>query len=66
MTAFFENSRQAGRIVALISVLIICGTLSIMSIVHNPDTTGDLVEKWLYVLGPISAFYFAGTQQKKE
>ncbi len=59
---FFENSKKAGRIGALISVIVIAGTLSIIEACNTPASILPLVEKWLLVAGPMFGFYFAGTQ----
>ncbi len=61
---FFEHSKKAGRIVALISAIIITGTLSIMAGFNDPDNVKILVEKWLLVMGPILGYYFSQTQKE--
>lgn len=60
---FFEHSKKAGRIIALCSIIIIAGTLSIMVACKAPPNQVvtaivDLIKSWLLVLGPMIGFYF--------
>ncbi len=58
----WEHSKKAGRIVALIIVLVISGTLSVIMAWNDPTSVGELINKWLIVLGTITAFYFGQKQ----
>ncbi len=59
---FLEHSKKAGRIVSLIIVLVISGTLSVIMAINDPIAISEIINKWLIVLSGITAFYF-GTKQ---
>ncbi len=58
---FFEHSKKAGRIVALIITLSIAGTISIAAIFLSAvpvDTAKELLPTWMLVVMAIIHFYF--------
>ncbi len=54
--SWLEHSKKMGRISALIIILAIAGTLSILEATKHPDSIKDMVHEWLLVLGPRMAW----------
>ncbi len=57
--SFWEHGKKTGRGIAMIFVLGITGSLSIIMALNDPTVIQDMAERWLLVLGPILAWYFS-------
>ncbi len=54
-----EHSTKAGRITALIMVLMIAGSLSIMQCLEDPTEIDKTIDGWMDLVIMVFAFYFA-------
>lgn len=60
----FEHSKKIGRISALIIILGVAGTLSIISSIKDPASSANLVDDWLKLAGIAVTFYFLTAPKK--
>ncbi len=60
----FEHSKKIGRITALIIILGVAGTISIISAIKNPASAANLVDDWLKLACGTVTFYFLTAPKK--
>ncbi len=59
LNTLFENSKKSGRMICLIFVLGTACALSILLAHKDPGMINSILEKWLTILGMLTAFYLA-------
>lgn len=61
---FLEHSKKIGRILALIIILGVAGTISIILSLKDPASSVNLVDDWLKLACVAVTFYFLTAPKK--
>ena len=64
MINILEHSKKIGRILALLIILGVAGSISIITALNDPVSAKELIDDWLKLAGIAITFYYLTAPKK--